>query len=246
MGVIINITHDTSTNLTDASNYTSSSGANISIASDAALAGSVNGLKVVISSTTAQYAVKTVTADTSGTVRIRAYIDPNSITMANNNSFVWARLINSSGDTCAALILDYSTADGYEIGAWIYTDAGADNPLSGTHTITDAPHYAELLLVRATTSSSNDGYLQLWIDGVSQGTLGSTDNYDRLANFATLHIGARAGIDAGTSGTFYLDEVVINNDGGLIGPVVAAGQPTEIRRWGTPTRAHYDRPQGWN
>jgi hypothetical protein len=46
------------------------------------------------------------------------------------------------------------------------------------------------------------------------------DNYDRWdqINSLTFGIGNYSGVPAGMSGTIYLDELVVNDDGGVIGP----------------------------
>src|SRR3990167_10886063 len=72
----------------------------------------------------------------------------------------------------------------------------------------------------------NCNYQVWWVDGVDQGTLTGLDNYNLMADLSFLfRVGATTGIDAGTSGTFYLDELVANDDGSVIG---AAGPSASV------------------
>jgi hypothetical protein len=68
--------------------------------------------------------------------------------------------------------------------------------------------------------------MQLWIDGASKQTITGIDNYDRFVNSFYFQFGA-VYISTTASGTLYMDELVINDDGSEIGPVStgAAGNP---------------------
>jgi hypothetical protein len=68
-------------------------------------------------------------------------------------------------------------------------------------TISDAPHSIEVDW-RASTGANNGG-LTLWIDGTQQADLTGVDNDTRRIDRAML--GALAGIDGGTRGTYYFD-----------------------------------------
>jgi hypothetical protein len=70
-------------------------------------------------------------------------------------------------------------------------------------TISDGPHSIEFDWRAATTAGSNDGGLTLWIDNVQQADLTSVDN-DAL-RIDRVRLGALAGIDAGTRGTYFFD-----------------------------------------
>jgi hypothetical protein len=218
--ILVNITHDTSTNLTDASNYTSSSGPDISIASGAALAGTVNGLNVLVDDTTADYGIKSITANTSGKVRARFYLSPNSITMAANDEMHVLSLKTSAGVTFGSIRFS-KVGSNYTTAATLTDDLG--NPRRTTdYTISNAAHYVEAYWTRATTSVSADGDVYLYIDGALQGHLAATyDNYDKFADFGIVWMGCNLVAVGTPSGTFYMDELVINDDGSTIGPVAS-------------------------
>jgi len=213
MSVIVNITHEVG----DLSEYTSTvtDGGDLSVEAAAALVGT-RGLQCVIDDTTVIYGTKSGLNNTSGKSRARLYIDPNTLAMATNTGFWHCVLRNNTTGMCAAVYLNHSTTD-YRIYVAIKDDVPADT--YGTKfVITDAPHYIEIYLQRAATNSSADGSLQLWIDGVNKETISGIDNYDRFAALNSVDFGAIYGLASGISGTFFLDDLVVNDDGGEIGP----------------------------
>jgi hypothetical protein len=216
MSVIVSIDHSTG----DLTQYTTTvtDGGNLSVAAGAALGGSNYGLSCYINDTTAIYGQYVTATNTSGVVRARFYIDPNTLTMAASDEFIVFSIKNSSDLIVSYVDLFYSATFGYRIRSFIRNDAGADTANAIT-TISDAPHYIEIKVVRATTNVSADGSIQLWIDGISIDTVGSIDNYDRFLDCKNFYFGPSGALDAGTSGTLYLDELVANDDGGEIGPV---------------------------
>lgn len=217
MAVIIDIDHE-SGDLTEYTSTVTDSG-DLSVAAGAALAGSSYGLQCVIDDTTAIYGqFRLGSENTSGVVRARFYIDPNGLTFDNDDYVIVLYLLNGSAAQIARVYLYYTTVGGYQIYASVTNDAAVATNTS-SYAITDVPHYIEIKLVRATGESTNDGSLQLWIDGVDKETVSGVDNYTRFAAFEYADIGARF-IDAGTSGTLYIDELIVNDDGSEIGPVV--------------------------
>lgn len=189
----------------------------ISVTQASALTGTDYGISVLFDDTTENYVYPAALdpVNTSGKYRARFYLDPNSLTMGNGENF-WIFAMRGGGNFLAYVGLRKTTVDGFQIWAWIYPDSGGG---SGTsyYNITDEPHYIEAYLQRASGSAANDGSLQLLIDGASQETVSGIDNYDRFATWNSFRLGAVAGKDAGTSGTFYLDQLIVNDDGGNIG-----------------------------
>jgi hypothetical protein len=74
--------------------------------------------------------------------------------------------------------------------------------------ISDAMHFIELNWKAATGAGKNNGGLVLWIDGVKKASLSGIDNDTRRIDL--VHIGAVAGIDSGTRGSYYFDEFESN------------------------------------
>lgn len=226
-GIPMSILIDYDFEIGNLSECASTSGTGLSAAAAAALAGTNYGLAVEITDTSNRYIEANPGADdTSGVVSTRIYFDPNGLTMGSGNRFVLGLWRKSSGQTLAQLEIEWS-GSAYEPRLSISNDSGGLTAQYGA-VMNDAPHYIEVRLTRATNNTSSDGKIEWQIDGSDQTSVTGIDNYDRFSEFRSLLLGAVSGLDAGTSGTFYLDELIINNDGGLIGPVVI-GQPMNLR-----------------
>lgn len=203
----------------DLSEFTSTSGAGITQAAGAGLAGTTGGVSITFSGTTAQYGYKTISVPASGKLRFRWYIDPNSITIPASASFVTCCAYANGGTPnilCGAHLIQ-----GFAMRGFIFNDANAYTATASDYAITDAPHYAELYLQRATGSAASDGSCAFYIDGTLKDTITGIDNYDAWSGITDLRGGAVSSIDSGTSGTFYFDEFKANDDGGAIGAYVA-------------------------
>ena len=146
--------------------------------------------------------------------RCRFYIDPNSITMGNNENIDMMLGAANEPFRAFAVRLKYLTASGYNIGSWIRSDDLTYNYLSN-YPITDGQHCIEVDFIKS--SGANDGSLQLIIDGVSKETKGSIDNDRGVIDYVQIGIVTGTAIGGGTSGTFFLDDFASNNDGSEIG-----------------------------
>ena len=181
--------------------WTSSStdGGDLSVSAAAALRGS-QGLQALIDDVNAIY----VTDDTpNAEPRYRAhfYFDPNSISMANGDAHILFR--GFSGTSTIVTRIEFGfTAGGYQIKAAVLNDSSTWSE-TNWFSITDAPHAIELDWRAASGVGANNGGLTLWIDGVQQADLTGIDNDTWRLDRARL--GAVAGLDAGTNGTYYFD-----------------------------------------
>ena len=188
----------------------------LSTSAGAALAGTDYGMSVNIDDTTLIYGRVNQSAPSSGIIRGRFYIDPNTLTMANDDSFMAYRLRDSSNNPLLTIRLLYTTANGYQIHS-VVTDDNSSNSTVHTTEITDDSHYVEYILEKATDALSNDGVINVWIDGNSVGNKGDIDLFTNFANMSYMDLGAAQGVDAGTSGTFYLDELVVDDGSAMLG-----------------------------
>lgn len=213
----------------DLSEYTATAGADIETSAASALAGTNYGLSLLLDDVTASYGYKTISLTTND-LRIRIYIDPNSPSMADND---WMTILRVTSDTpVGPRLLEcrfrYDDPDlGIQTRSFVDTGSLDDTALA---TITDEPHYIEFHVERAASNVSGDGRLRTWIDGALQNTISNLDNYDDFPDAERIYFGDVVGINATTTGTFYMDEFKANDDGGEIGPVAAAGgQPMNLR-----------------
>jgi hypothetical protein len=173
-------------------------------------------LNVTINDVNPVYGEMNTLGSTTGYARTRFYLDPNTLTMADGDEFHILYLLNSSTQTIGRVTLRYTAADGYRVRAALINDAAGW--VNGTNQdITNAEHCIEYMLVRASTNTVSDGRCYLRIDGVLVDSVTGEDNYDRFDDFDAAWLGGASGIDAGTSGTFYVDEWFANDNGDVIG-----------------------------
>jgi hypothetical protein len=199
----------------------------LSISAVAALVGS-QGMQALINDNNAIY----VTDDTPNAeprYRARFYFDPNSITMAgNDNHFIFRGL---AGASTIVLRVQFRFSSGnYQVRVALLND-GSGWTNTNWFTISDAAHFLELDWRAATVAGANDGGLTFWIDGVQQADLTGVDNDTRRID--RVRLGAVAGIDTGTRGTYYFDAFESRRQT-YIGP--ATGLPTPTATYtATPT-----------
>jgi hypothetical protein len=204
-----------------ATEFTSNSGGDVAISSAAALHGTY-GLGILINDATDLEARKD--AAVCATPCWRLYFDPNSKVMANGDSFSFLYIMQSGGGYSDVVLLSLrKIGTAFNIGCKIANDAGGYSLDDGVD-ITDAPHYIEVHIVRATNSTSANGSCEWFVDGVSQGTAANIDNYNIMSDTANWRCKLmKMGADAGTYGTaetVYFDDFKMTDDGATIGPVV--------------------------
>ena len=171
----------------------------LSVSPVAALVGS-QGLQVVIDDTNTIYLTDdTPNAETR--YRVRFYFDPNSITMASGDAhFIFKGFIGTGADI---LQVEFrNSAGAYQIRGKVLNDSSAF-VVTNWFTITDAPHFIEVDWVASTGVGANNGGLSLRIDGFLQAALTGVDN--DTSRIDRVRLGALAGMDAGTSGTYFFD-----------------------------------------
>jgi hypothetical protein len=180
------------------SDSTTDSG-NLSISEAAALADS-KGLQVVIDDENSIY-VDDMLPNAEPRYRARFYFDPNSISMANGDSHYL--FYGYTGKATKVLRLSFRLdLNNYQINARLLDDS---NVWTDTDWLTnsDAPHLIRLDWQAATAAEAKNGGLTLWIDEVQQASLTGMDNDTHRID--RVRLGAVAGIDTGTRGTYYFD-----------------------------------------
>ena len=158
------------------------------------------GLQAVIDDATAIY----LTDDrpiAEPRYRARFYFDPNSLTMASGEAHFLFK--GFAGTGTEVLRLNFRFYNGaYQLRAGLLSD-GTTWTYTNWVTISDAPHAIELDWRAASGVGMNNGGLVFWIDGVQQALVSGIDNDTRRID--RVRLGALAGIDAGTRGTYFFD-----------------------------------------
>jgi hypothetical protein len=194
-------------------------GSNLAVNGSAALVGSY-GVEVTLS-TTDTYGAESEVVGTDK-LRCRFYFDPNSCTLAANSDNRIVYLDTDGTWLSAALVyIDYRDVSGSkEIWGVANDDAGSGSVTSSA-VISDVAHYIEFLLERETYDGGNDGTFEVWLDGVSiGGKVTDLDNWNLFRTFDEVRMGVMSG-DAGISGSWYLDDLLLRDDDTLIGPAVS-------------------------
>jgi hypothetical protein len=225
MTVIVDIDHDDGT--LDEYTSTVTEGGQLSVEVGAALAGTVEGLQCIIDDTNQMYGGFYLGAggNTSGIWRHRFYLDTNEFSLGDGQ-IVRLYLVTDTGDslTVCWVYLTWNTGTGFAIFAGGYDDQTDFD--TADYDITEGEHYIELLMVQPTDEDSDDGVMTLWIDGAHKETIDTLDNYLHTANIRYIRFGPSY-VQSGT-GTLFLDELIVNDDGGEIGPVVVGGIAVDI------------------
>ena len=200
----------------DISQFDSVTGADISVAAGAALNGTNFGLQIILNDADPDFGSKSISPPLSGILRGRYYTDPNSFAITTNwTGYVPLTIVASLTPYRIFLSEVLRSGATYYAQLTVYKDDGS-NVAIANKVITDASQRIEVQVTRASSNVAADGTAELWIGGVSQGTLSGIDNYDIWGSITNIDFGAR-GQDAGCSGIVYCDELKINNTGAVIG-----------------------------
>jgi len=211
MSQIFEVGHEAG-DLSEYSSTVTDSG-DLSVSAAAALAGSAYGLDVLIDGTGAIYGRIDFSTLTSGVYRFRCYIDPNGLTMASGDQFRFLKVAVGGSDR-ALLRLNYNGSD-YRLSGLVKDDA-TSNQTTSHYVITDGPHYVEAMVEYASSDVAIDAKFTLWVDGVQQEQVTGLDIYD-ITQPDSVRIGAVTNVDAGTTGTLYLDGLILRDDAEEIG-----------------------------
>jgi hypothetical protein len=133
--------------------------------------------------------------------RVRFYFDPNSLSMANGDTFNLLRAFMGTSKSILQVAFRYSSGS-YQLRGAVLNDSSSFVTTNWV-TISDAPHAIELDWHAATSAGANDGSLTLWIDGVEQGILTGLDN--DTWRIDQVRLGALSSIPTGTRGTCFFD-----------------------------------------
>jgi hypothetical protein len=200
-------------------------GGDLSVSPAAALVGGF-GLQAVINDNTALYLTDDSPA-AEARYRARFYFDPNSIGMVSgDNHYLF---YGYAGTSTAVVRVQFRFSNGsYQLRVALRDDASTWTT-STWFPISDAVHFIEVDWRAATAAGANNGALTLWIDGVQKASFTAADNDTRRID--RVRLGAVAGIDAGTRGTYDVDAFESRRQsyiGPAAGALVAAVAPSAL------------------
>lgn len=192
-------------------------GGDLSITQQAALGGTRYGLQVQVDDSHRAFAYAALeTPSTTGLVRVRFYIDPNGLLMDHLAQVNVLHLLNSSGTGNFASLKLMRINGRYFLRGIMIDDNGVHRETE-VWPISDEPHSVEIKVRRASSAASNDASYETWIDGARKKTMTGVDSYEKFESFQYLSVGLN-GIAGNVRGVYYLDELVVNEDGREIGP----------------------------
>ena len=214
----------------DAFDSTITDGGQLSVELGAALAGTTFGMQLVIDDTTELQGRANIDISSAVEIRYRFHFDINGLTMADDDEFTIFEVRRSVGPNTVGKTAITRVSGAYFIKQRIRQDGSeVANP---NFAITDAPHSIEVSIEKASTDSASDGRTRILIDGVLEHTESDIDLFDNWDNVNHVRVGA-AGLESGTSGTFFLDQILIRDDNQLIGPHVSMVGPGMMMGVGT-------------
>ena len=171
----------------------------LSVTPTAKLVGT-QGLQANIANNTAMY-VTDDTPNAESRYRARFYFDPNTIRMTSGNAHYI--FYGYSGTTTVVLRIEFRyLAPTYQLRAAVMNNFSVWQT-SNWFNITDTSHFVEIDWQAATSALSTNGYLTFWIDGTQMANLTGVANSSWRID--RIQLGAVAGIDTGTRGTYYFD-----------------------------------------
>lgn len=134
---------------------------------------------------------------------VEFFLDLNSLVMANTDVFAIMQPFTVAPAQFGSITLLYTLAAGYQLQNIINLDVGNDfGPLVP---ITDEPHLIRWEFRASSAPLANDGFSRMYVDGILVSNLTGEDTDTRSLD--SLRIGAPGGIDAGTAGTIYFDNI---------------------------------------
>ncbi|HLE53407.1 MAG TPA: hypothetical protein VI755_15180 [Anaerolineales bacterium] len=174
----------------------------LAVTSAAHLVGT-KGMRALIDDNNMLY-VQDNTPNNEAIYDIHFHFDPNSIGMANMDIHTILNGQDSQSTFVAALRVELR----YSVGSYQIRAGARNDNLTWTNTsffnISDAPHQIEVEWDGGSAPGQNDGKLKLKIDSVLRGNRTGIDN--DTFRIDRVRLGAVAGIDNGTRGTYYFDQ----------------------------------------
>ncbi|HET9212012.1 MAG TPA: Ser-Thr-rich GPI-anchored membrane family protein, partial [Thermoanaerobaculia bacterium] len=156
------------------------------------------------------------------TYRVRFYINLRTLQMQDGDEFDIFTAHDGSdpvppatdGNAVLRLVVR-QTGGRKRLSAFARLNSGSETEIPATIVLADGWRSIEIDWAKATAPGAQDGRLGLWVDGTARTGLSGLDNDTLAINYSRL--GAVAGLDPGTVGTFRTDDFVSQRSG-YIGP----------------------------
>lgn len=200
-----------------------------------ALAGQPGDVVFGVSNANTNYLNVALSLGGGSVIRSRQYIDPSSMVFGADDQFniIYFRGTSFPNHTHRLYIGNSSSVFG--ILPLSYAE-GSTSVMSLFIPVTKAVMLIESAFVRSSVFGANDAVYTVWVNGTQVYQRTSFTNYNSFNLINQVRIGLVADGDAGTSGSFSVGKILIQNTNDLIGPyVVPGGVPAPFlrrRRWG--------------
>jgi hypothetical protein len=170
-----------------------------SVSGGAALVGST-GLQINLTSNADTY-LRDDRPNGEARYRVRFYFDPNTLPMAELDSF--PLFYGYQGSNIVVTRIDLRrTGNQYQLRAGLISDIGVWK-YTPYYPLRDEATMVEIEWQAATAVGANNGYLAFWLDSSPLARLTAIDNDTQRID--SVRLGAVTGVDTGTRGAFYLD-----------------------------------------
>ncbi|MDH5508406.1 MAG: hypothetical protein OEZ02_14385, partial [Anaerolineae bacterium] len=135
--------------------------------------------------------------------------DPNGLVMGIGEMFILGQMLGSGVFATSMWVQCGYSELNHQI-RYIYFNDYSNSGTSSFYDLPDAPCTITVVWVASSGPGADDGFIELYIDGDHKETITGIDNdgYDVDA----INVGAVAGMDAGTSGALYFDEIKWSDD----------------------------------
>jgi hypothetical protein len=146
-----------------------------------------------------------------GTYRARFYVNLRTLTMTDGTGFDLFAAYDGTDPTPptvagnAVFRLAVEAASGKkQLNIFARLNSGTETAIGAPVVLRDGWRSIEIDWAKATGAGANNGHLNFWVDGRAQTGLSGLNNDTETINYSRW--GAVAGLDAGTSGSFRLDD----------------------------------------
>jgi hypothetical protein len=156
---------------------------------------------VIITGRTPAYVIDLL-PDGETRLRARFYINPNTMTLPNNNPISIYTAYNTSAQATITVQIRYS-GKAFQLRSGLLSDINIWNYTTWL-TINIAWHSVEFDWIASTSPLSNNGSLTFWLDGIQKGSMSAINNYQQKIDKVAL--GAVEGLVSKMSGICLFDD----------------------------------------